>query len=68
MSLTQNVFDKNWASIAREAAMLRVQGPPENVETVSVPKVLFDDLLLVAQTAAKAQNSGGQPAEMTITY
>jgi hypothetical protein len=68
MSSSQDVFNKNWSSIVTAARMHRVQRLPENVETLTVTKAVFDDLLLVAQVAAQAQNSGRQPAEMTITY
>jgi len=48
--------------------MHRVQPVPENVETITVTKTVFDDLLSVAKVASELQNAGRQPAEMTITY
>jgi hypothetical protein len=68
MSLSQDVFNKKWTSIVTEAAMHRLQRLPENVETLTVTKAVFDDLLSVAQVAAQVQNPGRQPAEMSITY
>jgi hypothetical protein len=66
--MNKDIFRENWSSIVIAAQMHRVRRPPDDADTISVTKTVFDDLLLIAQAASQVHTFGLQPAEMTIRH
>jgi hypothetical protein len=68
MKSSEDVFRKDWLSIVTVAMMHRVQRPPDNAETISVTKTVFNDLVSVAKVASRVQHFSRPPTEMTVTH
>ena len=65
--MSKDIFRENWFSIVGAAQMHRIRRPPDDADTVSITKAVFDDLVSIAQVASEIHTFGLQPAEMTIT-
>jgi hypothetical protein len=68
MKSSKDIFSRDWLSIVTDAVMHRVQRPPDGVDSLTVTKTTFDDLVSVAEVACGIQHFFRPSAAMTITY
>jgi hypothetical protein len=66
MSPKTDIYSANWHSTITAAQMCRVSPPAADVDTISIPSNVFDDLVRIAETAARLQHAPRLPAEMVI--
>lgn len=66
MNPKEDLYATNWHSIITAARMCKVQTPPADAETITVPRTVFDDLIRVAEVATRLQHDPCPPAEVVI--
>jgi hypothetical protein len=58
------LFEKNWSKIVMSAQMARVQKPRSGIETITVEKDVYDDILRLADYVVELQKYGENAEHM----